>query len=65
LTDPLLAVHGQPLNVTVSIGVTSLETHGELSNTTAIELLRAADRGLYRSKQAGKDRITAASASCA
>jgi two-component system cell cycle response regulator len=60
LSDPLLVVHGQPLNVTVSIGVTSLETHSELSNTTAIELLRAADRGLYRSKQAGKDQITAA-----
>lgn len=65
LTDPLLAVHGQQLNVTVSIGVTSLETRSELSSTTAIELLRAADRGLYRSKQAGKDRITAAPASCA
>jgi diguanylate cyclase (GGDEF)-like protein len=65
LTDPLLAVHGHPLNVTVSIGVTALETRSELSNTTAIELLRAADRGLYRSKQAGKDQITAASASCA
>jgi two-component system, cell cycle response regulator len=65
MSDPLAAVHGQPINVTVSIGVTSLETHGELSKTTAVELLRAADRGLYRSKQAGKDQITAASASCA
>jgi diguanylate cyclase (GGDEF)-like protein len=58
LADPVLAVHGQPLNVTVSIGVTSLETCGELANASAAELLRAADRGLYRSKQSGKDRVT-------
>jgi two-component system, cell cycle response regulator len=65
LIDPLLTVHGQTLNVTVSIGVTSLETCTELTNTTAVELLRSADRGLYRSKQSGKDRITATSAFCA
>jgi predicted signal transduction protein with EAL and GGDEF domain len=62
LTNPLLRVHGQTLNVTVSIGVTSLETCTELSNTTPVELLRSADRGLYRSKQSGKDQITATSA---
>jgi two-component system cell cycle response regulator len=62
LTDPLLRVHGQTLNVTVSIGVTSLETCTELSNTTPVELLRSADRGLYKSKQSGKDQITATSA---
>jgi two-component system, cell cycle response regulator len=65
LTDPPLEVQGQPLKVTVSIGVTSLQTRHELSNTSAAELLRAADRGLYRSKQAGKDQITATSAHCA
>jgi two-component system, cell cycle response regulator len=65
LTDPPLEVQGQPLIVTVSIGVTSLQTRHELSNTSAAELLRAADRGLYRSKQAGKDQITATSAHCA
>ena len=62
LLDPSLTVHDQALNVTVSIGVTSLETCTELTNTTAAELLRSADRGLYRSKQSGKDRITATSA---
>jgi two-component system, cell cycle response regulator len=65
LLDPSLTVHGQALNVTVSIGVTSLETCTELTNTTAAELLRSADRGLYRSKQSGKDQITATSAFCA
>jgi two-component system cell cycle response regulator len=65
LLEPSLTVHGQALNVTVSIGVTSLETSTELTNTTAVELLRSADRGLYRSKQSGKDQITAASAFCA
>jgi diguanylate cyclase (GGDEF)-like protein len=65
LLDPPLTVHGQALNVTVSIGVTSLETCTELTNTTAAELLRSADRGLYRSKQSGKDQITATSAFCA
>ena len=65
LLDPPLTVHGQTLNVTVSIGVTSLETCPELTNTTAAELLRSADRGLYRSKQSGKDQTTATSAFCA
>jgi two-component system, cell cycle response regulator len=62
LADPLLTVHGQSLSVTVSIGVTSLETCAELTNATAADLLRSADRGLYRSKQSGKDQITATSA---
>jgi diguanylate cyclase (GGDEF)-like protein len=65
LMDPLLSVVGQKLNVTVSIGVTSLDTCTDLTNATAVELLRSADRGLYRSKESGKDRITATSAFCA
>jgi two-component system, cell cycle response regulator len=65
LMDPLLTVHGHTLNVTVSIGVTSLETCAELSNATAVELLRAADRCLYRSKRSGKDRIKVTSIFCA
>jgi GGDEF domain-containing protein len=43
--------------MTVSIGVASLETHRELSQTSAVELLRTADRRLYASKQARKDRV--------
>jgi two-component system cell cycle response regulator len=65
LIDPSLTVRGETLNVTVSIGVTSLETCTELTNATAVELLGSADRGLYRSKRSGKDRITATSAFCA
>jgi two-component system, cell cycle response regulator len=64
LIDPSLTVQGQTLKVTVSIGVTSLQTRTELANTTAVELLRSADQGLYRSKQSGKDQITATSAFC-
>jgi two-component system cell cycle response regulator len=56
--SPPLVVHERPLKVTVSIGVTALETHRELSQTSAVELLRAADRGLYASKQSGKDQAT-------
>jgi two-component system, cell cycle response regulator len=65
LADPSLTVLGQTLSVRVSIGVTSLETCTELANTTAVELLRSADRGLYRNKQSGRDQITATSAFCA
>jgi diguanylate cyclase (GGDEF)-like protein len=46
------------LAVTVSIGVTALETPTELAGTPLVELLRAADRCLYVSKQRGKDRST-------
>jgi diguanylate cyclase (GGDEF)-like protein len=60
--DPPLVVHERPLKLTVSIGVTTLETRRELLNTSAAELLRAADQGLYTSKQCGKDQVTASSA---
>jgi diguanylate cyclase (GGDEF)-like protein len=49
-----------PLAVTVSMGVTSLETPRELLEVTVTELLRAADRYLLQSKQQGKDRATVA-----
>jgi two-component system, cell cycle response regulator len=51
-----------PLAITVSIGVTALETAQELKSTSAAELLRTADRCLYASKRLGGDRATAASA---
>jgi diguanylate cyclase (GGDEF)-like protein len=61
LTEPPLLIHDRPLKVTVSIGVTALETYREISDTTAFELLNAADKGLYASKQSGKNQATSAS----
>jgi two-component system, cell cycle response regulator len=46
--------------VTVSIGVTALETAVDFETVPLIELLRAADRCLYISKNLGRDRATAA-----
>jgi diguanylate cyclase (GGDEF)-like protein len=60
---PPLVIHERPIPVTVSIGVAALETHRALSQTSAAELLRTADRALYASKQSGKDRVTATSTS--
>jgi diguanylate cyclase (GGDEF)-like protein len=51
-----------PLAITVSIGVTALETAQELKSISAAELLRTADRCLYASKRLGGDRATAATA---
>jgi two-component system cell cycle response regulator len=62
LLDPPLLIHESPLNITVSIGVTALETRRDLSSTTVMQLLRAADHGLYASKQSGKNRVTSTSA---
>jgi diguanylate cyclase (GGDEF)-like protein len=39
--------------VTVSIGVATFGSHGN----TAEELMRSADRALYRAKAAGRDRV--------
>jgi len=55
--SPPLIIHERPLKMTVSIGVAALETHRELSQTSAVELLRTADHRLYASKQARKDRV--------
>lgn len=62
-------VAGQPiptcagsLTITVSIGVTAVESTDELASVSVVELLRAADRCLYVSKNLGKDRATAARA---
>jgi diguanylate cyclase (GGDEF)-like protein len=52
-----------PLTVTVSIGVTTVETPEELASMSALELLRAAHHFLYVSKSLGRDRATGASAS--
>jgi diguanylate cyclase (GGDEF)-like protein len=49
-----------PMAVTVSMGVTALETATELGKVSVPELLRAVDRCLFASKQRGRDRATAA-----
>jgi two-component system cell cycle response regulator len=59
LVTPPIVFHERPLKVTVSIGVTALETRRDLSNTAPLDLLRAADLALYTSKRSGKDQITA------
>ena len=46
------------VSVTVSIGVSALETADELAYISGVELLRAADRCLYDSKARGRDRAT-------
>ena len=51
--SPPMVIHDSPLKVTVSVGVTTLETHSQLAQTTALELLREADRGLYANKVSG------------
>jgi two-component system cell cycle response regulator len=59
LANPPIVIHERPLKVTVSIGVTALETRRDLSNTAPLDLLRAADLALYTSKRSGKDQVTA------
>src|SRR5579863_6844521 len=54
--SPPFLVNEFPLNITVSIGVTALESHRDLSQTSAVELLREADRRLYTGKRAGRNR---------
>jgi diguanylate cyclase (GGDEF)-like protein len=62
--DPPLVIRDRLLTVTVSIGVTALETRIELSSASALELLCAADRGLYRSKRSGKSHAAAKAVYC-
>jgi two-component system, cell cycle response regulator len=58
LASPPLVVHERPLKMTVSIGVAAAETYHELSKASAAELLHAADRDLYMSKQSAKAQLS-------
>jgi diguanylate cyclase (GGDEF)-like protein len=50
---------GQPVSVTVSIGVAEFPGHGE----TALMLIAAADAALYEAKRSGRNRVVQASGS--
>jgi diguanylate cyclase (GGDEF)-like protein len=56
-----IATRAGALAVTVSIGVSALETAVDFETVPLVELLRTADRCLYMSKHLGRDRATAAS----
>ena len=60
--SPPLVVYDRPLKMTISVGATALETHRDLSRTSAADLLRAADQALYANKRSIKDQMTARSA---
>lgn len=59
-----LPTRAGPLVITVSTGVSALETVQELGEATVVDLLRAADRGLYASKKLGRDRATTMAVRC-
>jgi two-component system, cell cycle response regulator len=61
LKEKPISTFGGPVTATVSIGVSAIQTAQELAATSAIELMRAADRGLYSAKSSGKDQTTAVS----
>jgi diguanylate cyclase (GGDEF)-like protein len=61
LSGQPIATSSGAFAVTVSIGVSALETEAEINTGSASQLLIAADRCLYASKKLGRDRSTAAS----
>jgi diguanylate cyclase (GGDEF)-like protein len=46
---------GQPLHVTISVGVTEFDPESAYAPT---EIIREADRALYKSKELGRNRVT-------
>jgi two-component system cell cycle response regulator len=55
---PMMTAAG-PMNVTVSIGVASVDARTLSADTTLEDIVMWADRGLYKSKQAGRNKVTA------
>jgi diguanylate cyclase (GGDEF)-like protein len=51
--EPFAGGDGEPLNITVSVGIASYPEDG----ATADDLVGAADLALYRAKAAGRDRV--------
>jgi two-component system, cell cycle response regulator len=60
LNNVPIATTAGPLAITVSIGVTALESTEDLKTVSESELLRTADRLLYTSKLLGRNRVTVA-----
>lgn len=56
-SEPFRMLGGEPVTMTVSIGVASHPEHGD----TFKDLVEAADKALYRAKESGRDRIEMAS----
>ena len=53
-----MSASGNPLPITVSIGVSGLEALADRKGATVENLLTDADRYLYKSKEAGRNRVT-------
>jgi two-component system cell cycle response regulator len=54
-----VATEAGNLKVTVSIGVASIDAATLSAETTVDDIVELADRGLYKSKQGGRNRVTA------
>ena len=52
---PIVAL-GQPLSITLSVGLALSPLHG----VDAVSVVRAADAALYRAKKEGRDRVCVA-----